>query len=266
METKLMETLKREVVLKNLTNAAGGDEKFAMRFRSALVTLVTTNTNLQKCSVQSIMAAAAQAATLKLPLNPSLGYAYIVPYGQQAQFQIGYRGLIQLAQRSGLYKRIKATRVYEGEMRNYDRFTGEYDRGERLSDNVVGYYAYFELLNGFKAEVYMTKAEMENHAAMYSKTYQNDRKYKNQSSVWSTKFDSMAEKTVLRLLLSKFAPLSVDIELALTGDQTVDGEYLDNAEKVVDVETGEVVENETSETTKESSTTTETTLLTIDFD
>ena len=135
--------------------------KKAPGFISSIVAVANSNTLLQKAEPQSIMNAAVVAATLDLPINPNLGFAYVVPYGNQAQFQMGWRGFVQLAMRSGQYKTINVNEIYEGEIKKSNRFTGEYEFGERSSDKIVGYMAYFSLINGFEKFLYMSKEDCE---------------------------------------------------------------------------------------------------------
>ena len=246
----ITEALNSETIFQRFIDKSGGDEAFARRFRSELLAIVSTNKNLAKCTTQSILTAAGQAATLKLPIAPSLGYAYVVPYKGEATFQLGYKGITQLAMRTGLYRRIRAVEVYEGELKNYNRLTGDFEFGERTGDEVVGYLAYFELLNGFQSMMYMTAEEMDQHAEKYSQSYRADKEKGWRSSVWTSNFDAMGRKTVLKLLLSKYGILSVDMQMALQADQSVirpDGtyKYVDNERKqTIDAETGEILENE----------------------
>ena len=211
-------------------------------FISSILTIVRSNSKLQECDPNSILAAAGIAAALKLPMNPSLGFSYIVPYKNQAQFQLGYKGIIQLALRTGQYKTINAGAVCEGMIKEIDFVTGEIIRGEKISDEIVGYVAYFELLNGFHKSLYMTVDEIAEHAKRYSQSYNYDLKSGRKSSVWSSNFHAMACKTVLKLLISKFGIISIDqqgldIIKALQADQAViteDGlKYIDNDEKIV---------------------------------
>ena len=204
---------------------------------------------LAGCKPESVLTAALTAASLDLPINQNLGFAYLIPYknkgGEVCQFQMGYKGFIQLAQRSGYYKTINATDVREGEMTGFDRLSGELsfewlDDAERSKAKVVGYVAYFQLLNGFEKSLFMTTEELEKHAMKYSKNYA---KYK--TGLWADNFDSMAKKTVLKLLISKFGPLNTQLEDAIQKDQTADDEYVDNPNKVevVDAELGESEES-----------------------
>ena len=125
-------------------------DKSAPSFISSILTIVRSNSKLQECSANSILAAAGIAAALKLPINPSLGLAYIVPYKGQAQFQPGWRAYIQLAMRSGQYRTLNSGAVRAGQIADIDFITGEIVRGEKISDEIVGYVAYMELINGFK--------------------------------------------------------------------------------------------------------------------
>lgn len=213
--------------------------KKAPGFISSILSLTNGNAQLQKAEPHSILNAAVVAATLDLPINPNLGFAAIVSYKNTAQFQLQYKGLVQLAMRSGQYKTINVSEVYEGEIKNVNRFTGDYEFGERTSDMVVGYMAYFKLVNGFEKYSYMTVDEIKEHAARYSKTYQRG------DGVWKDNFDAMAKKTVLKLLLSKFGILSIEMQRAQTFDQSsiksdltvtdVDDaeiEYVDNASQM----------------------------------
>ena len=238
--------VRQDVVSKRLNELLG---KRAPQFVTSLVSAVNANTMLAGCKPESVLTAALTAASLDLPINQNLGFAYLIPYknkgGEVCQFQMGYKGFIQLAQRSGYYKTINATDVREGEMTGFDRLSGELsfewlDDAERSKAKVVGYVAYFQLLNGFEKSLFMTTEELEKHAMKYSKNYA---KYK--TGLWADNFDSMAKKTVLKLLISKFGPLNTQLEDAIQKDQTADDEYVDNPNKVevVDAELGESEES-----------------------
>lgn len=240
-------------------------------FISSVLSVANNNTLLKKAKPQSVLNSAVIAATLDLPINQNLGFAYIVPYKDEAQFQLGYKGLIQLAMRSGQYKTINVNEVYEGEITKVNRFTGEYEFGEKTSDKVVGYMAYFKLVNGFEKYLYMTTEDAEKHGKRYSQTF------KRGGGLWSTDFDAMAKKTCLKMLLSKFGILSIEMQRAQTFDQAVvkgditEVENVDEAEiSYVDNESGksklqdlamanaiqdaEVVDEETGEVTTEQPT------------
>lgn len=179
----------------------------AQTFLASALDLYSSDTNLSKCDANAVMAECMKAAVLKLPITKSLGLAYIIPYGGVPQFQLGYRSFIQLAQRSGQYRYINADAVYEGETVNYDRVTGMLTiEGQATSDKAVGYFAYFELMNGFRKSVYWTRAKVEAHAKKFSKAWSKA------DSPWHTQFDAMAKKTVLKDILSKYGILSVEMQ------------------------------------------------------
>lgn len=186
-------------------------DKNSNLFVASLIDLYASDTYLQQCEPSQVVAEALKAATLKLPINKSLGFAYIVPYKNKSnkqipQFQLGYKGMIQLAMRSGIYKYLNADVVYEGEYRGYSKLSGDLDlTGEKKSDIVIGYFAYIESVNGFKKAIFATRDDMEKHAKKYSKAYSRD------SSPWQTEFDQMAIKTMLRRLLSKYGLMTVDM-------------------------------------------------------
>lgn len=239
-------------------------EKKAAAFISALLNIYNGNEQLQQCDPRSIVGAAGLAATVDLSLTPSLGQAYVVAYKSKgvyrAQFQIGFRGLVQLAHRTGKYTALHAGKVYEGELKGFDPFTGEPERGERTGDNVIGYVAYMRLANGFEKWLYMTTAEIEAHAEKYSQSYRTDKNKGWQSSPWTTNFDAMAQKTVLKRLLNAWGVLSVEMAQVIQGDQSVVDRntftYVDNKGDVqqrndlylpeesipFDAETGEILE------------------------
>lgn len=196
----------------------------------ASVMQVANSPALKNADPASVINSAMMAATLDLPVNNNLGFAYIVPFKSEAQFQIGYKGFIQLAQRSGQFKRIAATPVYEGQLISADPLYGyQFDWSVETEGQPVGYVAFFQLLNGFTAELYMSRKKVDDHAKKYSQTY------KRGFGVWKDNFDAMAVKTVLKLLLSKQAPLSIEMQKAIEIDQgalDVDGvaNYVDNQE------------------------------------
>lgn len=222
-------------------------------FLSSLLTLTNNNRLLATANPKTILAAAATAASLDLPINPSLGKAWIVPYKGSAQFQIGYKGVIELAMRTGKMKHIIMTPVYEGEIRDWNRFTEAYTPGEKVSDNVVGYFARFETVNGFSKTAYWTKEEVIAHAKRFSKAFN--------SGPWQSDFDAMACKTVLLSIMKTYAPMSIEMQEALESDgkvatineNTGEAEYINvdandaqeeahelSDARSVDVETGEI--------------------------
>ena len=225
-------------------------------FMMAIVQVVEGTPQLQQAEPQSIINAAIASAVLNLPIEKNLGFAYIVPYkdrekGMIAQFQLGYKGYIQLALRSGEYKYINAIEVKEGEIKNYNMLTGELelefieDMDKRLEAKTIGYASYIEFNNGFRNTLFMTESQMKNHAKRYSQSYQYDVNYNKKNSNWSKNFEAMALKTVLKLNISKYGALSVEIQNALQtdgmvvneieDDGTIAGKFSDNNGDVVEV-------------------------------
>jgi len=204
--------MSREDVLKRLESVLG---KRASTFATSVVQIVNQSSQLQKCDPVSIMNSAMVAATLDLPVNAQLGFAWVVPYGQQAQFQIGWKGLVQLAQRTGQYLKINVVEVYEPQFKSWDALseTLDADFSEAETGVVVGYCAYFKMLNGFEKVVYWTSEKVQKHAQKYSKSYKN--------GPWQSEFDKMAKKTVLKNMLSQWGYLSVEMQQAIRVDQSV---------------------------------------------
>lgn len=206
------------------------------QFMASVLTLANSNRLLADCDPIKLYNCCLMAAALKLPFNQNLGQAYIVPFKGEPQLQIGWKGFIQLAQRSGQFKHINCSDVREGEISKRDRLTGNIEFNwledeEREKKPVVGYVAYFELLNGYQQTLYMSKAEVEAHAKKYSQTY------KSGFGVWKDNFDAMARKTLIKRILNQYAPLSVDMAKAMEYDQAdSNGKYPDNSEKVEIVE------------------------------
>ena len=226
---------------KKLINNTLGDPDKAKRFIASISSAVATNTQLQKCDAGSILSGALLGEALNLSPSPQLGQYYLVPYGDQAQFQLGYKGYIQLAIRSGQYKDIDVIEIREGEYKGRNKLTGKQefefieDDDERESKEIVGYLAYFEYLNGFYKSVYWTKLKMQSHAKEYSKAYANDLKKGTNYSFWAKDFDDMAKKTVLRQLISKWGIMSTEMQEAVQKDMAVIKEngsydYIDNKE------------------------------------
>lgn len=242
--------------VKNRVNQVIGS-KDGVRFISSIISAVTTTPALMKCENASLLGAALQGEALKLSPSPQLGYFYLVPYENkkagifQAQFQIGYKGYIQLAMRTGTYKKIVVLSLKEGEVKSWDALTEEMeaelieDENERSKRPTVGYYAMFEYINGFRKVMYWPKSKMLTHADTYSKAF-NASKYDDYinnripeselykySSFWYKDFDGMAQKTMLRQLLSKWGVMSIELETALVKDGAViddkgNAEYIDN--------------------------------------
>jgi recombination protein RecT len=214
--------------------------KRASTFASSVIQITQSNSMLKNAEPNSILGAAITSATLNLPLNNNLGYAYIIPFNERqpdntylvkAQFQIGYKGFIQLAQRSGTFKTVNVTDVRLGEIESIDRLSGEHtfnwiqNEKERESKSVIGYVGYFSLTNGFEKTIFMSMEDLNKHGKKFSQTF------KKGFGLWQTDFDSMAKKTVLKLLLSKYAPLSIDMQSAVNVDQA----SFNNVEDIEDI-------------------------------
>mgnify|MGYP002761398146 CR=1 FL=1 len=222
-------------------------------FISSVLTVVSQNKLLQNVDMRTVLSAASIAASLDLPILPSLGRAWIVPYKGAAQFQIGYLGYVELAQRSGLYKSINVNTVYEGEVVKWNKFTEELTYGEQESDTAIGYCASFELLNGFRKVVYWTKDAVIKHAKRFSKSYNSS------SSPWQSDFDAMAMKTVLAYTLRHWGPMSIEMQKAMAEDVDAHEKPLDLSKdnsvetietedtsemRVVDTESGEILQGD----------------------
>jgi len=239
----LPELLKTEAVQRRVSEVTG---KNPAAFTSALMTAFNSNDLLKECEPNSILTAAVVAATLNLQINPSFGEAYLVPYKDKATFQVGVHGYVQLALRTGQYKRLHAGVIHDGEIRGVNPLTGEFVLGEKISEEVVGYVAHFELVNGFTKTLYMTKSEVEEHARKFSQSYQKD---KNQTwSIWAKNFDKMATKTVLKLLLKNWGVKSVEMQQAIQSDFGIIGKdsitYPDNGNHTVPREAFDVISSE----------------------
>lgn len=241
-------------------------QKNSQRFIASVVSAVQTNPALQECTHSSILSSALLGEALNLSPSPQLGQYYMVPYkkkvnGQvvsvEAQFQLGAKGYKQLAMRTGQYLDIDCIYIHEGEYLGRDRLTGK-PKFEFIEDDevkeclpIIGYLAYFELLNGFKKQLYWSRAKMEKHADMYSQAFSLDLYHKLQngeipqkdlwkySSFWYKSFDEMAEKTMIRQLISKWGIMSIDMEEAFTKDMAVIDEsgkpsYVDNQSIPID--------------------------------
>lgn len=228
--------LTNDAVRKRINDVVGGKDE--QRFISSIVSAVNANETLKKCTPQSIFSAALLGESLKLSPSPQLGQYYLVPFnskeGKNAQFQLGYKGYIQLAIRSGQYKKLNVLAIKEGELVRFDPLTEEIevnlieDEEVREETKTTGYYAMFEYTNGFRKAIYWSRSKMEAHAKKYSKSYSQS------SSVWQTNFDAMAYKTMLRQLISKWGIMSIDMVSALDADMAVINEdgtknYVDNA-------------------------------------
>jgi recombination protein RecT len=222
--------LTQDAVKDQINKVVGG--KDGQRFISAIISATTANPELQECTNQSILSGALLGESLKLSPSPQLGQYYLVPYneagkGKVAQFQLGYKGYIQLALRSGQYKKLNVLAIKEGELVRFDPLNEEIevklieDEFERERAETVGYYAMFEYMNGFKKAMYWTKAKMEAHALKYSPGYASDKRNGKKYTFWSKDFDGMAYKTMLRQLIGKWGVMSIEMQTALESDYAV---------------------------------------------
>ena len=260
--------LTQDAVKDQISKVVGG--KDGQRFISAIISATTVNPALQECTNQSILSGALLGESLKLSPSPQLGQYYLVPYnetgkGKVAQFQLGYKGYIQLALRSGQYKKLNVLAIKEGELVRFDPLNEEIevnlieDEFERENAETVGYYAMFEYMNGFKKAMYWTKAKMEAHALKYSPGYASDKKKGNKYTFWSKDFDGMAYKTMLRQLISKWGVMSIEMQTALESDYAVINEdgtknYVETEADVIEMDMPETQEQKTESSVNEETT------------
>lgn len=283
--------LTQDAIKNQINKVVGG--KNGQRFISAIVSAYNTNPVLQECTNQSILSAALLGESLQLSPSPQLGHYYMVPFNntkagtKEAQFQMGYKGYIQLAIRSGQYKRLNVVAIKEGELEYFDPLNEDIkvnlmvdDWDKREEAETIGYYAMFELVNGFRKTMYWSKAQMLAHADKYSQAFYKDAgkvktKYGEKqrvsfadyeagnydprdswmySSFWYKNFDGMAYKTMLRQLISKWGVMSIDLQKAFEGDMaTLDAEghptYVENDnDEYVETTATEVNEAENAQT------------------
>lgn len=213
-EVSIQSYIKGDAVQKNIMETLG---KKSAAFTSSVISIVSNSAKLKNAKPVSVLAAAMKAATLDLPIEPSLGFAYVVPYKSEAQFQLCYKGLIQLALRSGQFKNLNSGKVHEGQLISYNPLFEdlEIDYMKPSDTEVIGYFASMRLTNGFEKVVYWTKAQVEEHRDRFSKA--------KDFGPWVSDFDAMAQKTVLKSMLSKYAPLSIEMQDAIVSDnQTED--------------------------------------------
>lgn len=247
------------ITTKDYFNKDGVKAKFAellgqraTGFITSVIQVVNSNSSLKSATPESVYNSAAMAATLDLPINNNLGFAWIVPYNesfkdakgnwqkrQVAQFQMGWKGFVQLAQRTGQYKRINVVEVYENQFVSYNSLSEDLDADFILEGvgKVVGYVAYFQLLNGFEKLSYWSVEKVKQHGVKFSKTYSQ------KGGVWETNFDSMAKKTVLKNTLAKWGMLSIEMQKAVVADQavindvdTMDVDYADAVSEHLQIE------------------------------
>jgi recombination protein RecT len=221
--TQVSTTPKKPLTIKQYMSQDGVSKKFeellgeeSKGFITSVMQVVSNNNLLAKAQPESIYQSAAMAAVLNLPINNNLGLAYIVPFGNKAQLQIGWKGFYRLAIRSGDYKTIGASAVYEGQLIANNPLEGckfDFSKPKPKTGKPIGYASYFELKNGFVKTLYMTAEELEEHGKKYSKSYNSAH------SLWKKDFPSMALKTVYKMIINKFGPMSLEMQKAVVADQ-----------------------------------------------
>jgi recombination protein RecT len=276
METKNnsnQQVAKRSIdVLKSMLNADSVQEQFknalkenSNSFVASIIDLFNSDSALQACEPKAVINEALKAATLKLPINKALGFAYIVCFNNSVKteegkwikvatptFMPGYRGYIQLAMRTGQYENINADVVYEGEITGKDKLTGfiKFD-GKKTSDKIIGYFAHFELLNGFKKTLYVDLEDMAKHAKRFSPTLKNKKEVTIQTLIalagkdptglgWTGDFDSMALKTCVRNLFSKYGYLSIEMQNTIANDIVTDTQ--EERDKLIEYTDAQVID------------------------
>ena len=244
--------LTQDAVKNQINSVVGG--KNGSRFISSIVSAVQANPALQQCTNSSILSAALLGESLNLSPSPQLGQYYLVPYDnrskgmKEAQFQLGYKGYIQLAIRSGMYKKLNVLAIKEGELVRFDPLNEEIevklidDEIAREKARTIGYYAMFEYINGFRKAMYWSREKMTAHAVKYSQGYKRDLDKGSQYTFWSKDFDGMAYKTMLRQLISKWGIMSIELQTAIDKDMAVLNE--DGEARYVESDDASIIEQE----------------------
>jgi recombination protein RecT len=268
----LVDYLSKDKIKNQISAVVGKNE--VQRFITSIISATNVNPELKDCTKQSILAAALLGETLKLSPSPQLGQYYMIPFWvknqKKAQFVLGYKGYLQLAIRTGFYKKINVIAIKQGELIFYDPLEESIevnlisDFEERENAETIGYYAYIEYINGFRKSLYWSKSKMLEHAKRYSTAFNRDIQNGTKYSFWSSEFDAMAYKTMLRQILSKWGNLNYDMQQAFESDMAIieeDGSktYVDNfvnmQEKDNNIEQkteNNIVENKTEEQIKQS--------------
>lgn len=263
-KTGIATYLGSDKVKENILPVVG--EKDYTSFVTSIVSAVQTNKDLAQCTNTSIVNAALLGQTLKLSPSPQLGQYYMVAYDnkgvKEACFQLGFKGYLQLAMRSGQYRKINVVEVKDGELLACNPFTEEYefapitDPKKREKAEVIGYYAYFELTNGYRKDIFWSLGQMQAHAKQYSKGYKSDLTKGTSYTFWSKNFNEMAKKTMLRQLISKWGIMSLEFQNAFNNDQAVireDGtpDYVDNGDPTIEDVEADVIDGSFKETMPE---------------
>jgi len=212
LKTSLQQNEMQKALRDRLGDKAGA-------FTTSIIELAAEDKYLQACAPMDVIRECMKAGTLELPLNKSLGFAYVIAYKNKPQFQVGYKGYIQLAIRTGLYKHLNADAVYEGEEVVVDRIKGTLRiAGNKTSDKVVGYFSYMGLVNGFEKAIYWPIEDVEAHGKRFSESYKSSKDWVVKSSPWTTDFEAMAKKTMLLQLIPKYGPMTIEMKHALSAD------------------------------------------------
>lgn len=251
---KFSAILQTNAYQRSLHNALS-DPKEIQKFTAAITSVVSTNPQIEECDASTILSAALCGHSLGLAPSPQLGQYYMVPFKDKknnrtvATFVLGYKGYIQLAIRSGQYKKLNVLEIKEGELIDWDPLTENIkiklisDETEREHAETIGYYAMFQYVNGFEKAIYWSKEKMKNHAVQYSPGYAYDLKNGKEYTFWSKNFDAMAKKTLLRQLISKWGVMSIEMQNAFTADNTV----VDNSGNPVSYTNENMVEADVAE-------------------
>lgn len=264
--TVFQNTLESDAVMARISKRL--DDK-AGAFTTSLLDLCGEDKSLLECDPGMVIKEAMKAASLELPLNKNLGFAYLIPYKEKGRmtphFQMGYKGFIQLAIRTGLYKHLNAEVVYEGEVMVVDKIKGTlHIEGEPTSETAIGYFSYMQLINGFEKAIGWTKKKVDAHAVRFSKSYAYyKKKPSGRKPVWATDFDSMALKTLILQLVPKYGPMTIEMSAAMSSESKedfagfqggVEKEIKENAnQEIIDIpvdEPGKVVDSEITEEEK----------------
>lgn len=230
-QPKLSQYLSQESVRMGIENSVGKSK--TADFIANVLSVAAANPVIQKCDYKTVVSAAMMATSLELPLSPQLGYVYLVPFDDNrnnrtvATFIMGYKGYIQLAIRSGQYRKINVFAIKEGELKGWNPATEDIDiqvedYDGRENAETIGYCARIELVNGFVKTIYWSKQKMEAHARKYSKGYDADVRKGTSYTYWSTDFDGMAMKTMLRQIISKWGIMSIKMQQAYEADNESD--------------------------------------------
>lgn len=223
-QSKIVEYAKTDIIKKRF-NQIFNDMSKTNGFITSLINIINNNKMLQNCDPETVFGSALVACSLNLPINPTIGFAYLLPYGSRCQLILGYKAYIQLAIRTGQYADIHCSSVYEDELDYYNPITGKVkftdrstwkQRDNNESNKIVGYYSYFKLLNCYSKEFYMSKKQIEAHAKKYSKSYGST----SSTNIWKSDFELMALKTVIRQLLRRWGMLSIEMQKAIEHDNS----------------------------------------------